>query len=543
MVNNFLVPDVVIELSVLPEIVHDRIVKQSVEVWKQRAEKEKLKKSLEFGEKYSKWSNEREAKFRELMEIKRQERYSRKLSETGQNVESQRVLEDLKEVDEEMLTEEERDIPVKAQVSYDSVIEEADAREVNVYLDEIMPEPEFEEVEESLEEVTEKIMSSAGENYISDLEFIKNIRENCENELIPWVIVDANMSLEKVLVQCFRACDKFRFRNESLFERCYDVSLEIAEKLLDSGYYFLSKFGRFCPVQYYDQFNPIQVFSPLEEKYEIFPILHRQYIYFLAGSKNRSKFKENPLNYTNVQNVNIFLLPFKAAVIGPPKSGKTTLAERFRRDLGLKYISVGKSVRYVLKYLPNSQLAEQVEKVLRKGLELNTELVAKCVEAMTFDGRCNTQGFVLDGFPNIRQEVRYLAMFGLVPHLVIDLQAKESDIFLFLSKDKGKRNIPVFSHDLIDYRYGEWSKNCVEFRSWLDREYQILAKISVYPCKWGVWNSAYELATAVFSEVLYYYKNVRNDVVLRLANMQVILTSLIFVNFVVKFKNVLALNT
>lgn len=59
---------------------------------------------------------------------------------------------------------------------------------------------------------------------------------------------------------------------------------------------------------------------PLNSSY---PLIFHQYIYFFTSKENRNTFMSNPLKYLR-QPKPIPSLPVKMAVVGPPKSGKTT---------------------------------------------------------------------------------------------------------------------------------------------------------------------------------------------------------------------------
>lgn len=67
-----------------------------------------------------------------------------------------------------------------------------------------------------------------------------------------------------------------------------------------------------------DVFQPVQ--WPLNTTY---PIIFHQYIYFFESKENRKTFMLNPLKYLR-QPKPTPALPAKIAVVGPPKSGKTT---------------------------------------------------------------------------------------------------------------------------------------------------------------------------------------------------------------------------
>lgn len=55
----------------------------------------------------------------------------------------------------------------------------------------------------------------------------------------------------------------------------------------------------------------------------VFPVIHRQYIYFLSSKENKETFMTNPIKYI-CQPKPKQSVPVKVAIVGPPKSGKTT---------------------------------------------------------------------------------------------------------------------------------------------------------------------------------------------------------------------------
>ena len=54
-----------------------------------------------------------------------------------------------------------------------------------------------------------------------------------------------------------------------------------------------------------------------------FPVIYRGYIYYLSSAQNRELFVQHPLRYLNQPSPKP-VVPVRIALIGPPKSGKTT---------------------------------------------------------------------------------------------------------------------------------------------------------------------------------------------------------------------------
>ena len=55
-----------------------------------------------------------------------------------------------------------------------------------------------------------------------------------------------------------------------------------------------------------------------------FPVVYQHYVYFLSSLDSREKFKNSPLHYAFEQFLDKPVVPLQIAVVGPPKSGKTT---------------------------------------------------------------------------------------------------------------------------------------------------------------------------------------------------------------------------
>ena len=67
--------------------------------------------------------------------------------------------------------------------------------------------------------------------------------------------------------------------------------------------------------------------------------------------------------------------PIKLAIIGPPKSGKTTLAKRFSVELGVMKISIEDIVQLLVSKYSNTIIAQNIHAILLSGAELPTDLL------------------------------------------------------------------------------------------------------------------------------------------------------------------------
>lgn len=131
------------------------------------------------------------------------------------------------------------------------------------------------------------------------------------------------------------------------------------------------------------------------------------------------------------------------------------------------------------------------------------------------------QGLILDGAPNSTAEVTHLSYCGLVPKLVIDLQARDSEIYECLANDSGRRGNRKYSLRYIRHLWEEWCGTAAQFRDWFDKQYQVTAQVPICTSNWSVWTQVRKLIYAVFFEIKHYHVKIKKGWPLRIANMQV----------------------
>lgn len=72
------------------------------------------------------------------------------------------------------------------------------------------------------------------------------------------------------------------------------------------------------------QLSEGETIKPVENSENLLhPVIHRQYIYFLSSKETKEKFMKNPIKYIRQPQPKP-TMPIRIALLGPPKSGKTT---------------------------------------------------------------------------------------------------------------------------------------------------------------------------------------------------------------------------
>ncbi|KAL6261753.1 hypothetical protein P5V15_006842 [Pogonomyrmex californicus] len=299
----------------------------------------------------------------------------------------------------------------------------------------------------------------------------------------------------------------------------YTVDLDTAERLLECGYCFFSSFGRWCPVQIYIDEIPILMFLPMKARGQIYPVVRHPYIYFFSGEEALNAFLKNSSKYL-AQDVRPSLLPLRISIIGPPKCGKTTLANRLAKTYGMKVITRGKALCHMLKHYPWTESARIIENQLRAGQAASIESVTRAIEMSSIGPRAATQGYVLDDCPSNRKEAEQLAILGMQPMIVLDLKADLDFCLECLAWDSDDTKSPLnFSADFLSRRYADWKTNQASFRDWLKKFSQNVAKLDATKSKWYVWTRADHAVRSRFADIVLYSREANLDKVHNLRHM------------------------
>nr|XP_034178651.1 adenylate kinase 9-like [Osmia lignaria] len=383
------------------------------------------------------------------------------------------------------------------------------------------PEPVLFTDWEDFEEVKQRIEHDFEEMYEDEFQKLNATQIELENESIPYVSVSAEGNEEQVLSQVLQILDPLFYRDLSFIEKTYTIDLETAETLLDCGYYLPSSFGCWCPVQLHENKIPLQMFLPLEAQQEVYPVIYRQFVYFLGGKEAHSAFSRNPLKYLE-QDSCAPVVPFRLSIIGPPKCGKTTLARRFANTYGLKIITRGTAMRHLVKYFSWTDSARFMESRLRAGHIAPEETVSRSVEMYSIDPASISQGFVLDGFPTTRAEYEQLTFLGIQPMIVLDLKADLSFCLECLSYEADRTTKPMnFSNSFLKHRYLNWEIDQGNFREWLKKFIQNVIEIDATKSTWYVWTRAEQEVCSRYIHVRTYFRESDYDKVHALKFMSV----------------------
>ncbi|KAF8561155.1 hypothetical protein P879_07045, partial [Paragonimus westermani] len=314
---------------------------------------------------------------------------------------------------------------------------------LQVVEDELHEEEEAETEADAIERLTEEIREQCEES----VESLGEVMEQLEESSIPKVQVDAGGRVTWVRYRLVKRINAYVENRRSTFERVYPVTPRIAERLIANGHRFPSRFGRWCPVSLLNQHvrlpplcvPPVRVpnwkFTPVLPGVpgETLPVtkpttcaaLFRDNVYWFANTTARSLFMRNPLKYTQGTPDPPIAMPLRMAIVGAPKTGKTSIAKRLAQEYNVPVISITETVRWFLRDPSHAftALADRLRAHLQHGSAIPDSTLAIIIQTLTRNSVYFIRGFILDGYPITAEQGRLMSLHNVRPSLILELLA------------------------------------------------------------------------------------------------------------------------
>ncbi|CAH1960894.1 unnamed protein product [Acanthoscelides obtectus] len=218
MIKYRLIPDLIIVLAPDEVDLKSSLLRDVTKIWqaevvtKQKVIEEENKRATE------EWEEQRQQRFNQLLNEKREKRYMEKRSELqGEGDIGPGEVSDASE------------LQAGSQVSFDSVADQQDVDEINRILDVEMPELNLEKVSNVDEELLLQFESRIMEMIELESKAVQSVAELCRPEMIE--VVRLELEFDEYSFRNFRkvlfVVDKVKYRSPALFERCYEISMEV----------------------------------------------------------------------------------------------------------------------------------------------------------------------------------------------------------------------------------------------------------------------------------------------------------------------------
>ncbi|KAJ0026849.1 hypothetical protein NQD34_017849 [Periophthalmus magnuspinnatus] len=356
--------------------------------------------------------------------------------------------------------------------------------------------------EETEEVATERLQMDIAKRFAKDENSISVMMDLLSEQNIPTISINASSKPKRVRHQLLNNVQPLLTNRESLFQKCQPITCPQAHKLLSSSYKYYSAFGFWDPVQLYNERDIIHPqLWPFDHSY---PLIFNHFIYFFESKENRSTFMLNPLKYIH-QPKPTPSLPIRLAVIGPPKSGKTTVAEMFAKKYGLARLSIGCALRMMLETHEHTDLGVQIKNHLNQGQVVPDELAIQALEIVLMCSVYNAQGYVLDGFPVTIKQAQFMASRNIIPMVVAELKLDTLEVLKrgLTDKMKPKPYVMHNSAEILHIRNSCFKQEAKFVRQYFQQQCKNWIQLDGMKSKWWIWKN-------ILKEVSKCVKNIHN---------------------------------
>ncbi|XP_073076898.1 adenylate kinase 9 isoform X2 [Manis javanica] len=472
-------PDAAVFIQVDDQDISDRLLPSQMEKWKLKQKKKLERKKL---------IKEMKAKIRDDMISKRRaeliaEREKNQRAETGK--EDEDIGEEEPEAEEDGIEDMLADEFPRGEDEASEGEEEQEARALR------------------------RLAGELGQRFEADARALQAVQEEFDKFLIPVILINGARKIHIVQRMLTTRLKPLVENRAGIFEKCYPVTPHLAQEMLSFTYKFISAFGYWDPVK----LSEGETLKPMENaENPSYPVIHRHYIYFLSSKETREKFMRNPIKYIRQPKPKP-AVPIRIAIVGPPKSGKTTVAQKISSEYGLKRLSVGEALRYVLDNQPDTELALMLNWHLHKGVAVPDELAIQALEISLMGSPCDTAGAVLDGHPVTPHQRSLLAARSVIPVLIFELDVPSKEIFRRLLLEKKKeQSLPYPLHNssqIMAVKNSNYRKNIVEIRQYYQKQHQNWYVIDGFHSKWWVWNEVIKNVQVVNKYMQIYLERIK----------------------------------
>lgn len=267
----------------------------------------------------------------------------------------------------------------------------------------VEPKPTDEQLKEAAlaaEEQVKGLITTKNQGFAASAAAMKAALEVA---LVPVRSINASSAYARQLSSVSGVLAPFLAHSASAMASPIAITPDKAVALLELGRRRYSKFGMACPVSLLESGRRL---GPGVMSTPNFPVLFGPCIYFCRGEVQRRRMIADPVKHVQQPEAQPRASQ-RVCVVGPPKSGKTRVAEQAARELGVEVLTAASCVSEVMGEV--SQLGAAVRGRLYAGQELDEGTLSRAIVAAC-RRRC---AWVLDGFPVTPSQLEAMEAAGL----------------------------------------------------------------------------------------------------------------------------------
>ncbi|KAG7381156.1 adenylate kinase [Phytophthora pseudosyringae] len=213
--------------------------------------------------------------------------------------------------------------------------------------------------------------------------------------------VDATSAPRQMVKYVRRILDEFTAGRDTLFESCEVLDMTTGGKMhqmLASGELFVGKHGLVCPVT--GRTDSVSANS-------MKAVAHRDQLYFPRSREAQRAFMSCPSRYLDKASQPPKHQP-TCCVVGPPLSGKTSVARELANALGLVYVSPKTALDWVVQCQGGSTLRCRLLEIMQQQQDplANADVTHEAICARLRSSECQARGWALDGYLLQRHELQ-----------------------------------------------------------------------------------------------------------------------------------------
>ena len=348
-----------------------------------------------------------------------------------------------------------------------------------------------EQLQAAMDEEVEKRKAAIIEQWEAETGALDGLGDACSERRMDYDAVtvswkDGSMA-EAALYHVREQVKKYVDARESKLATALACSPAEAEDLWSRGIKTLSTFRESCPVELLDR-------HARSAPCHAFPVVYRHHVIYCATEANREKFLANPVKYMG-QNPPPPRLTTQCAIVGPPKSGKSALAQALALKLHAVYLSTDAVMDWAL-HLRDSALGEEVQSALRQSQTISDGLYVRCLRQRMDLFDCQARGWVLDGFPLTAAQAELLELQEIIPRVVFHLQVAPEELALRAQRlltTQGSTTDLTFHAAAHQRLQSQWDQQAPALLAYYESSYDNIQQLDGSKSKWFLTAQAHSL--------------------------------------------------